>query len=68
MRVVQTSVGTLEDSGFNSEVQMTDFANGVDARTEWQTGIKDAGLGSCEATPDIPGDGEGLGAGRGRGR
>lgn len=68
MKVVQTSVGTLEDSGFNSEVQMTDFANGVDARTEWQTGIKDAGLGSCEATPDVPGDGEGLGAGRGQGR
>lgn len=54
MREAQTSVGVLEDSGFHSEVEMTDFANGVDARSEWQTGVEDAGLGNCGATSDVP--------------
>lgn len=26
------------------EVELTDFANGMDVGTEWQTGFKDAGL------------------------
>lgn len=54
MREAQTSVRVLEDSGFHSEVEMTDFANGVDARSEWQTGVEDAGLGNCGATSDVP--------------
>lgn len=40
----QTRVGVVEDSGFNLEVELTDFANGMDVGTEWQTGFKDAGL------------------------
>lgn len=44
MREDQIRVGVVEDSGFNFEVELADFANGMDVGTEWQTGFKDAGL------------------------
>lgn len=68
MREGQTSVGVVEDSGFNLEIEITGFANGVDLGTEWQAGVKDASLGNCWATFNIPPDGEKLGQGEGRSR
>lgn len=34
MRVGQTRVGVVENSGFHLEVDLTDFAHGVDVETE----------------------------------
>lgn len=39
----QTRVGAVENSGFNLEISLTDFAHGVDGETEWETGVADDG-------------------------
>lgn len=39
MRVDQTSIGVVEESAFNLEIKITDFANRVDLGTERQAGV-----------------------------
>lgn len=58
----QTRVGAVENCGLNLEIDLTDFAHGVDGETEWETGVaddaEDADLSSCRATSDVPLDQE----------
>ena len=37
----QTRVGAVENSGFNLDISLTDFAHGVDGETEWETRVAD---------------------------
>ena len=54
----QTRVGAVENSGFNLEIDLTDFAHGVNGETKWETGVaddaEDADLSSYRATSDVP--------------
>lgn len=58
MRVYQTRVGAVENSGFNLEIDLTDFPHGEDGETKWETGVaddaEDADLSSYRAISDVP--------------
>ena len=54
----QTRVGAVENSGFNLEIDLTDFPHGEDGETKWETGVaddaEDADLSSYRAISDVP--------------